>query len=96
MPPPSLRDAMGHGKTKCDNSQKHVGPFFTITIVAHEVGKATRSAGRKRIQARRVVGRLCADCVLKSRFQIDGSKVLLDESQTRGKEKRQREALRAA
>ncbi len=57
----------------CDNGRAHTGPFFTITGVAMEVGPGTRQRTRKRIQARKTLGRLCAKCLRVAVFRLKGA-----------------------
>lgn len=63
-------------KTGCENSKKHVAPFFTVTTSAREVGAGTRIPGRPRIESREVVTRLCSDCLLAARIVVDGKTLL--------------------
>jgi hypothetical protein len=69
-------------KRGCQNSEKHVGPFFTITTEATEFGEGTRIPGKKRIRARQVVAHFCADCLLSARIVLDGKALLPNEAGT--------------
>ncbi len=64
----------------CDNGQAHGGPFFTIIGVALEIGPGTRQKNRKRIQARKTLGRLCAECLRRTVFRMEGSDFYTPES----------------
>ena|ERR1700682_1191674 len=66
-------------KRGCQNSENHVGPFFTITAEATEYGEGTRIPGKKRIRARQVAAHLCADCLLSARIVLDGKTLLPNE-----------------
>lgn len=56
----------------CENGQAHRGPFFTVIGLALEVGPGTRLKHRKRIQARKTLSRLCADCLRTAVFRFSG------------------------
>ena len=61
---------------KCQMSDSHKGPFFTITIVAYQSGPGSRVEGKKRRQFRYVVGRVCRDCFSRALVNVKGKKVL--------------------
>ena len=65
----------------CDTDKKHVGPYFTITVSALEVGPGTGL--RKRISARQIVARLCGRCLLDSIISLEGRKLISLEAQDR-------------
>ena len=65
----------------CDEGKDHLGPFFTITVSAMEVGPGTGAKGYKRITARQIVSRLCSECLRTAVIRLDGGKLLSPEAQ---------------
>jgi len=61
---------------KCQRSELHRGPFFTITLVAFQSGPGSRVEGKKWRQVRYVVGRVCRDCVSSLLVRVKGEKLL--------------------
>jgi hypothetical protein len=59
----------------CSMNHAHKGPFFTITVVAHQSGPGSRVHGKERKQIRYVVGRLCRRCVRQSLLRVKGQKL---------------------
>ena len=57
---------------KCQRSELHRGPFFTI----NQSGPGSRVEGKKRRQVRYVVGRVCRDCVSSLLVRVKGEKLL--------------------
>ena len=60
---------------KCQMSQSHRGPFFTITVVAFQSGPGSRVRGKERRQVRYVVGRLCRKCLSSSLVKVKGQRL---------------------
>lgn len=54
---------------KCECGKKK-GPFFTVTVVAMEVGRGTRMPGAERRQYRRIVGSRCLRCLRSARVTV--------------------------
>ncbi len=65
----------------CDGGKDHLGPFFTITVSAMEVGPGTGAKEHKRITARQIVSRLCSECLRTAVIRLEGSKLLSPEAQ---------------
>ncbi len=63
-------------KKTCSESAGHKRPFFSVTVVAMEVGSGTRVPGKERRQYRRVVGTLCRKCLRASLIKVRGAKLL--------------------
>lgn len=59
----------------CSMNASHKGPYFTITVVAHQSGPGSRVRGKERRQVRYVVGRLCRRCVRQSLVKVKGQKL---------------------
>lgn len=56
----------------CENGQAHRGPFFTVSILALEVGPGSRQKNRTHILARKTLARLCATCLRGARLRLEG------------------------
>lgn len=64
----------------CDNG-KHLGPYFTITVSAMEVGPGSGAKEHKRISARQIVSRLCCNCLQTAVIRLEGAKLISLEAQ---------------
>lgn len=62
--------------TRCKNSKKHAGPFFTVTVTSLEVGRGSRIPGRKRASVRRVLKTLCAKCMGFEQIEVEGKSLV--------------------
>jgi hypothetical protein len=60
----------------CQNSRRHVAPFYTVQTVAREVGPGTRKLGHSRAEERKTVGIFCADCLLHARIILEGKHLI--------------------
>jgi len=65
----------------CDGGKNHTGPFFTISVLAVEVGPRTGRKGYKRISARQIVTRLCAECLRVTTIHLEGLKLISEKAQ---------------
>lgn len=63
-------------KEKCQNADTHKGPYFTITMVAFQSGPGSRKNGKQRRMYRHVMGRLCRECLRRSRIRVKGQRIL--------------------
>ncbi len=63
-------------KRTCGESAGHKGPFFTVTVVAMEVGRGSRKPGKERRQYRRVLGTVCRKCLAASIVKVRGRKLM--------------------
>lgn len=54
----------------CDLGVTHVGPFFTLTVLAVLFGPGSRGKEQKRRVARKIFGRFCLDCAKRVEFRI--------------------------
>jgi hypothetical protein len=62
----------------CDASKSHGGPFYSINIIAYEVGLGVFPKGKKRKLHRIRVGRICKQCLQGSRLDFrSGERVFL-------------------
>jgi hypothetical protein len=59
----------------CSMNHAHKGPYFTITVVAHQCGPGSRVRGKERRKVSYVVGRLCRRCVRRSLVSVKGQKL---------------------
>jgi len=67
-------------KRTCGESSGHKGPFFTVTVVAMEVGRGSRVPGKERRQYRRVIGTVCRKCLRASLIKVRGAKLMQKKS----------------
>ncbi len=67
-------------KRTCSESAGHKGPFFTVTVVAMEVGRGSRVPGKERRQYRRVLGTVCHKCLRTSLIKVRGAKLIRKKS----------------
>lgn len=65
----------------CDEGKQHGPPFFTITVLALEVGPGSGARGHTRLSTRQIVSRLCASCLLKAVIRLEGAKLISLENQ---------------
>lgn len=56
-------------ESRCDESEGHSGPFFTVTVLAVLVGSGTRGKHQKRRVGRKTIGRFCRECVRSLEFR---------------------------
>jgi hypothetical protein len=63
-------------KRTCDQSPKHRGPFFTVTIVAREAGRGSRIGGKPRREYRHVLGHVCRKCLRSAVIRARGKNLL--------------------
>ena len=63
-------------KRTCDQSPKHRGPFFTVTIVAREAGRGSRIGGKPRREYRHVLGHVCRKCLRAAVIRAKGKNLL--------------------
>ena len=61
---------------KCRESEKHRGPFFTVTVVARQAGRGTRIGGKERREYRHVLGRVCRKCLRSCTVKARGKNLL--------------------
>jgi hypothetical protein len=69
------------GMKWCENGEKHLGPYFTITVSAVEVGPQTGRKDYKRITARQIVCRLCSECLRTAVIRLEGGKLIAEDVQ---------------
>lgn len=72
---------------QCDRGTNHVGPYFTLTLLAVEVGSGSRT-GKKRIKRqvlRKRLLRLCEGCLLLTEFHASGKIFRLTKEEAHGK-----------
>jgi hypothetical protein len=50
-------------KLGCDISPEHAGPFFSVNVIAYQVGEGVFPKGAKRVLRRYHVGRRCMACL---------------------------------
>jgi hypothetical protein len=61
---------------KCRESEKHRGPFFTVTVVARQAGRGSRRGGKERLEYRHVLGRVCRKCLRSCMVKARGKNLL--------------------
>lgn len=59
---------------RCGKSPDHAGPYFTVSLIASEIGPGSRTGKkrRKRRVLRETVLRLCEECLLLTEFHGAG------------------------
>jgi hypothetical protein len=63
-------------KRTCDQSPKHRGPFFTVTVMAREAGRGSRLGGKPRREYRHVLGHVCRKCLRAAIIKARGKNLL--------------------
>jgi hypothetical protein len=64
----------------CDNGKDHAGPYYTVNMVAYQVGKGCFVAGKKMVVLRLGLGRFCRECLIAGVCGPQGRALLTDKA----------------
>lgn len=76
LSPEGVQPVSGCDKSATDFSFQHTGPFWSVSMIAREVGPGARVRGRKRTECRLQMVKLCSRCLFLARFDVRGSSVM--------------------
>jgi len=69
-----------HSIVKCDRGANHPGPFYTLSVWAQECGAGVFVKGRRRVNRRKRIARLCVGCLRKTEFGFKGAALFTPEA----------------